>query len=284
MTYVIALDIGGTNCRVALIDETYQLVSSYVEDTHVGDRSLFLTQVEALIRRFDTYLPFVRAISLGVPGRVDAHEFIPILPNIKIHDVPLKTYLSSRFLCPVFIRNDAVMAALAEGNLGHGRSYRSSYFMTISTGIGGALIRDHQLAYSSEEIGHMLVPYNNTWIELEQRGSGTGIVKLAQDNGLTIDSSRTFWQRVGQKDSQTQTTYDAWIRIMRHTLTFIDTYFQPDIFIFSGGVMRNEALFFHDFKTMLPHRHMVIAELGQNAGLLGAAYLGFSLTQSTEHL
>ena len=41
MTYVIALDIGGTNCRVALIDETYQLVSSYVEDTRVGDRSLF---------------------------------------------------------------------------------------------------------------------------------------------------------------------------------------------------------------------------------------------------
>ena len=284
MTYVIALDIGGTNCRVALIDETYQLVSSYVEDTHIGDRNLFLAQVESLIRRFETYLPFVNAISLGVPGRVDAHEVIPILPNIKIQDVHLKPFLSSRFQCPVFIRNDAIMAALAEGNLGHGRSYRSSYFMTISTGIGGALIRDHQLAYSSEEIGHMLVPYNNAWIELEQRGSGTGLVNLAADHGLTIDSSRTFWQRVGQKDPQTRTTYDAWIRIMTHTLLFIDTYFQPDIFIFSGGVMRNEALFFHDFKSILPHRELVIAELGQNAGLLGAAYLGFSLTQSTERL
>lgn len=281
MTYVIALDIGGTNCRVALIDESYQLIASHVEDTKVGQLDAFLVQVETIIRRFESYLPFVRAISLGVPGRVDALENIAILPNIKIHNVPLKTYLSERFSCPVFVRNDAVMAALAEGNLGHGKDYPSSYFMTISTGIGGAFIRDHQLAYSSEEIGHMLVPYHNHWIELEQRGSGTGIVALARDLGFEVESSRVFWQQFARQEAGTKKVYDAWLAIMKHTLLFIDQAFQPDIFIFSGGVMRNEAYFFHDFKALLPHRQLVIAELGQNAGLLGAAYLGFSLTPSS---
>ena len=284
MSYIIALDIGGTNCRVALVNASYQIEAIHIVDTLVGDKQAFLQQVADAIRRFEHHFPEVLALSIGVPGRVDSQEHIAILPNIKITDVPLKTYLETQFHKPVFIRNDAVMAALAEANLGYGKARPSTYFMTISTGIGGAFVRDHELTFSSEEIGHMLVPYQGRFIELEQRGSGTGIVALAKDHGLTVDSSRTFWQLVAMKKPETKPVYDTWLAIMKHTLLYIDTYFQPDIYVFSGGVMRNEAYFFHDFKALLPNRELVIAQLGQDAGILGAAYLGFSLTQSTKSL
>lgn len=284
MNYIIALDIGGTNCRVALVNASYQIEAMHVVDTIVGNKTAFLQQVADAILRFETYFPSVLALSMGVPGRVDAKEDIAILPNIKITDVPLKDYLMKRFNKPVFIRNDAVMAALAEANLGYGKSFPSTYFMTISTGIGGAFVRDHLLSFSSEEIGHMMIPYQKGWMELEQRGSGTGLVKLALDHGLIVDSSKTFWQLVAQKRSETVSVYHAWLAIMKQTLTFIDRYFQPDVYVFSGGVMRNDAYFFHDFKALLPHRRLELAQLGQDAGILGAAYLGFSLTLSPQAL
>ena len=284
MNYIIALDIGGTNCRVALVNASYQIEAMHVVDTIVGNKDAFLEQVAQAIMRFETHLPSVLALSMGVPGRVDANEEIAILPNIKITDIPLKAFLAKRFNKPVFIRNDAVMAALAEANLGYGKSFSSTYFMTISTGIGGALVRDHELTFSSEEIGHMLIPYQKTWMELEQRGSGTGIVKLAAEHGLTVESSKVFWQLVAQQRPETKPVYDAWLSIMKQTLTFIDRYFQPDVYVFSGGVFRNEAYFFNDFKALLPHRRLELAQLGQDAGILGAAYLGFSLTLSPQAL
>ncbi len=284
MSYIIALDIGGTNCRVALVNASYQIEAIHVVDTIVGDKEAFLEQVAQAILRFEHHFPIVLALSMGVPGRVDSKEEIAILPNIKITDVPLKAYLTKRFNKPVFIRNDAVMAALAEANLGYGKSFSSTYFMTISTGIGGAFVRDHQLAFSSEEIGHMMIPYKHNWMELEQRGSGTGIVKLAAEHGLSIDSSKSFWQLVAQQRPETKPVYNAWLSIMKQTLTFIDRYFQPDVYVFSGGVVRNEAYFFQDFKALFPHRRLELAQLGQDAGILGAAYLGFSLTLSPQAL
>lgn len=284
MSYIIALDIGGTNCRVALVNASYQIEAIHVVDTLVGDQAAFLEQVATAILRFEAFFPSVLALSMGVPGRVDANEHIAILPNIKIRDVPLKAYLVKRFQKPVFIRNDAVMAALAEANLGYGKSFPSTYFMTISTGIGAAFVRDHNLTFSSEEIGHMMIPYQNGWMELEQRGSGTGIVQLASDHGLIVDSSKTFWQLVAQNRPETKPVYTAWLAIMKHTLLYIDRYFQPDVYVFSGGVVRNEAYFFDDLKACLPHRRLELAQLGQDAGILGAAYLGFSLTLSPQAL
>jgi glucokinase len=278
MKEILALDLGGTHLRFARINEAYELKDVVVFDTPRGDKELFLKTVIKGVETLHQRGGDIIAISAGVPGRVMADESIPVLPNVHIFDIPLKETLSKQFQTPTFVRNDAVMAAYAEGNLGFGKTFNSSYFITISTGFGGALIRDHQLGYNSIEIGHTMIPYAGTYHEAEQLLSGTGLVKLAQYHGLDVPSSKVFFQQLDHPTPLHTIVFEAWYTLLVQFLTFIDTTFTPEVFIFSGGVMKNERHFFARLQADFAYRTLAFAHFGQDAGLMGAANLGFSLT------
>jgi glucokinase len=278
MKHVLALDIGGTNVRVALFNEKYQKVKDIQAATIIGDLDAFLAHICELIDSFSTYLPLVSAIACGVPGRVDGQGHIEILPNIHIKHVPLQETLASRYKLPVYIKNDAVMAALAEGNLGFGKDFSSSYFMTISTGIGGAFIKNHRLGFASDEIGHTLVPFQDRFVELESIASGTGIVYLASLHQLTIHSAKEFFDRVSKKEKLALVVFEAWLTLIFSIFKHIERYYQPQALILTGGVMKSSSLFLHRFIEAFPSMRISFAQFGQDAGLIGAAYLGFSLS------
>jgi glucokinase len=271
MNLALALDIGGTNVRVAIIDEQYRIQKVMTESTIIGDKEKFLHHIVSLIDKWSTDLPAIRAIACGVPGRVDRDGGIEVLPNIKIHNVPLKETLQERFQKPVFIRNDAVMAAIAEGNLGFGKNLKSSYFMTISTGIGAALIRNHRLAFSSEEVGHMLIPFQNQFYEFESLASGNGIITLANLHGLSIADAKTFFSRVAQQDKLAHVVLDSWLGILKQFFMWVDTYYQPASFILTGGVMKSKTHFWDALQAVVPHIPLALAQFGQDAGLIGAS-------------
>lgn len=276
MTYVIALDIGGTNLRAALVDETYQLVKVIIEPTPLNDLDAFLKQIKKSIDAILAFQPKVKAIACGVPGRVDTLGGIDILPNIGIRHVPLKSFLETTYQVPIVIKNDAVMAAVAEGNLGFGKTLDSSYFITISTGIGAALIRQHQLVHSSEEAGHMLVPFGNGYEELEKVASGSGIVNLAKHAGVTVPDSKTFFERVGQRDPLIMPIFNQWIDYVTSFLQWVDHYYHPQAFILTGGVLKNKQHFWDLLKAAVPHIPLALAQFDQDAGLIGAANLAFA--------
>ncbi len=271
MNLALALDIGGTNVRIAIIDDHYRIVKIITESTMIGDREKFLNHIISLIQRWSLLLPSIRAIACGVPGRVDSRGGIEVLPNIKIHHVPLKETLEKYFNKPVFIRNDAVMAAIAEGNLGFGKQLKSSYFITISTGIGAAFIRNHRLAFSSEEVGHMLVRFRDQFYEFESLASGTGIVQLASLHGLNIKDAKSFFARVELNDHLALAVLESWLTMLKQFLVWVDRYYQPAAFIFTGGVMQSKAYFWDALQASVPHIPLALAQFGQDAGLIGAA-------------
>jgi len=124
MKPVIAMDIGGTNMRIALIDANYRMLKVMRFPTIVGDKDMFMHQVAQSIHELDVSIKEVEAITIGVPGRVESDGHVTTLPNIKIQDIALPPFLRRRFHVPVYIRNDAEMAALAEANLGAGKHAR----------------------------------------------------------------------------------------------------------------------------------------------------------------
>lgn len=277
MKYVIALDIGGTNLRAALVNERYQIVQLVVEPTPLNDLQAFLNQVKKSIDALLKKQPNVLAIACGVPGRVDVLGGIDILPNIGIRNVPLQSFLETTYHLPIVIKNDAVMAAVAEGNLGFGKDLESSYFITISTGIGAAFVANHELRHSSEEAGHMLVRLGNDYEELEKVASGQGIVHLASFHGVSIPDAKTFFERYGKGDKVINPIFKIWLGYIIDFLKWVDHYYQPKAFILTGGVMKSKAYFWKELQSAVPHIPLALAQFGQDAGIIGAANLAFSL-------
>jgi len=276
MKHVIALDIGGTNLRAALVNETYQIVELVVEPTPLNDLQGFLNQVKKSIDSLIKKQANISAIACGVPGRVDVLGGIDILPNIGIRNVPLQTFLETTYRLPIVIKNDAVMAAVAEGNLGYGKNLDSSYFITISTGIGAAFIANHELRHSSEEAGHMLVPLGSGYEELEKVASGQGIVQLAAFHGVVVPDAKSFFERYGKGDPTIKPVFKSWLNYVTIFLKWIDRYYQPKAFILTGGVMKSKDHFWKELQSAVPHIPLALAQFGQDAGIIGAANLAFS--------
>lgn len=276
MKHVIAIDLGGTNIRTGLINEKREVLKVVKTSTIIGDQAALLNQLKDQIIALGVPMKDVAAISVGVPGRVSGTGKIEVLPNIKVFDVPLKSYLEKAFSIPVFFENDAVMAAIAEGNLGAGAQEISTFFITISTGLGGAFVHQHKVKIASEEIGHTLVKIEGQFHELESVASGNGLIKLCSLYGLKVDSPVAFFALVAQKQPRALTILKAWLAILKQLFEFIQKTFQPSIIVLSGGVIKSEKLFLNDLKTMVPSSTLAVAHFEQDAGLIGAAEFGFS--------
>lgn len=276
MKNVIALDIGGTNMRIALIDDHYRLLKVMRFPTLTGDKEVFIHQVAQAIQELNAPLKDVKAISIGVPGRVQPDGHIVTLPNIKIQDVGLLPFIKRKFHLPVFIRNDAEMAAIAEANLGAGRGRQRVFFITISTGVGGALVVKGQLQYSSYEIGHTLFAYKNKYYEFEQIASGTGIINLCALNGLNVQAASLFFSLVASGNLEANLIFEDWLTLMSDFINMIQKLFEPDVIAITGGVMKSKELFFDKLKLRLPQANIVKAEFGDDAGLMGAASYAFN--------
>lgn len=272
---IVALDIGGTNTRVALVNEDYEIESVLIKPTVVGNTELFLANVKKTVEEAVKSWDDVACLAMGVPGRVRYDGFIYALPNIHITNVPLAEYLSKAFQKPAYVINDAEVAALAESNVGPFKKYHSLYFVTISTGVGGAICIDGKLRNSSYEVGHTMTAYQGEIHEFEHMASGTGLRRLADMNGLSVTDAREFFELVKNGLPLAQKVYRDWIKMLADWLTMTYQCFTPEVYTLTGGVMKSSDIFFDDLKKAAPLCHLEKCYFAQEAGLIGAAVLGF---------
>jgi glucokinase len=275
MKKIVALDIGGTNTRVALVNERYEIEASKILPTVTGDRDAFLARVKETVTLAIPDWKDVSCLAMGVPGRVRYDGFIETLANIHITKVPLAEFLSTSFHKPAYVINDAEVAALAEANVGPYKNASSLYFVTISTGVGGALTIHGKLRHSSYEVGHTMTPYHGEIHEFEHLCSGVGLKKLCAMNGLTIADARAFFALVEKKDPLALSVYHDWITLLADWLKMVYGAFQPEVFTLTGGVMKSSAIFFDELRQAAAPCHLEACGCGQEAGLIGAAVLGF---------
>ena len=273
--YVIALDIGGTNYRCALINREYEIVKVLIKPTKKGSVEIFLKQASDIIKEIEFNRDEVLGIVAGVPGKVRLDGHIDNLPNIGIFDIPLKSYLEKEFNLPTIIKNDAEIAAVAEGHVGVGKDADNCYFITISTGLGGCFFEKGKIKNVSEEIGHTLVEYKGNPYEIEKIASGNGIVTLAALNNLEVKSSKIFFDLVRNKDKKALVVYKEWLKLINDFLSYIEYIYEPQVIAITGGVMKSKDLFFADLVSAHPKLTIKEAKFKFDAGLIGAAALGF---------
>lgn len=279
MKKVIALDIGGTNTRCALINENYEIENININPTVTGNVETFLNSIKAIIdKTIAGFEKDVVAIGAGLPGRIRWDGYINELPNVHIEKIPLSAFLEKHYKVPVSIKNDAEVASLAEANVGEYSSYNSLYFITISTGVGGAFTKKGELINSSYEVGHTLIEYKGELYEFEHLASGTGLVKLAKLNGLEIENSLQLFNLVLKKDPLSLKIYDEWLNLLAQFIKMVYDLFKPEVFTLTGGVMKSADIFFQDLQNRVPFANLKKCSCGQEAGLLGAASVALKIS------
>lgn len=273
MKKVLAFDIGGTNTRLALVNENFEIEKCSIRPTLCGSKEKFLETIFSLMDEFP--LEDVVAVGAGVPGVVDIETSkIIILPNVGIGDIELGKIFKEKYNLDLYLRNDAQMACLAEAVLGKGKDYDRVFFVTISTGLGGSLCVDGVIQDYLSEVGHTLFKYKDGYQEFEVAG-GTNIHKLAELNNSKIKTAKEMFDLASKGDKEGVRLFNEWKYIIKSYFKLMNDSYLPDIFTVTGGLMKSKELFFDEIKESLPDTIVEECYFSDKAGLMGSAVYAF---------
>jgi glucokinase len=287
----VGLDVGGTKVAAAALDDGV-LSEEVVEPTEKSSTEALVDQLVRMIR--DVGGEHAAAVGIGVPSVVEfATGRIRFSVNIPLADVPLRTLLSERVGVPVFVDNDASVAALAEA---HTAGTRNLVMLTIGTGVGGGVIIDGRVfrgaTGAAPELGHQVVAVDvargvpaggPTFPQpgsLESVAAGGALDRLAKQAGLASGHEAVALAKTGDP------TACEVVRILgeRVGLGVANALncFDPQEVVIGGGVSAAGDLLLEPAARVgrqyaLPgvgtQTHIRLAVHGNEAGVLGAALL-----------
>jgi glucokinase len=205
--YVVGVDIGGTNLRLALADMTGTIVAKWSSSTAgITDANevvdLIRDGVEHLLQQTSVSRATIRAIAAGAPGITDFDAGIVIATSYLLgwRDVPLRDLLELEFGVPASVDNDVNLAALGESWAGAAKGTRDFVFLAIGTGVGAGIVLNGKLfrgmGWTAGEIGYMLVP--GTPDEPAERGKPGALEGLIGGEGI-----KAQWQSLWAEDKTT---------------------------------------------------------------------------------
>jgi len=297
----IGIDLGGTNIKAGLCDIHGRIIKTLVVPSPVKDGSRVI--IEAMVDAAHELMKFasekgfsVVAAGAGSPGIIDVNRGIVLGNTPNIPDwggVRLRDEIASELSLPCAVDNDANMFMLAESLFGAARGYRNAVGLTLGTGIGGAILMDGKIyrgsGFSAGEIGHMPIVANGRKCKCGLRGcleayaSAPALVReykrLSKINDRKIDSERIF-ELARKKDKIASQAVDIWCGYLSTGIASVVNVLNPDVVILGGGVagggeyLRNIVTTSVKEKVLREAREgleIKIAELGNNAGWLGAA-------------
>ncbi len=302
----IGVDLGGTKMLVGVVDGAPQVLHRSQAGSLGRTSDELLSTLESELREAREACSQAVSIRLGVPCTIDRERGIAIgSVNLPLLDVPIRDIVSERLGIPVFVDNDANVAALAEHRFGAARGATNAIMLTIVTGIGGGIIIDGEVYRGSTgaaaELGHIVIAEDGPRCQgncpnhgcVESLASGTA---LAREGRAAAEASPESALGEALADGQeidgrlvtvAALEGDATSRglvadIGRHigvALSSLANVFEPDVFVIGGGVMAAGELLLEPARDELqaralrPNREtpVVAAELGPDAGMIGAA-------------
>jgi len=310
--YVVS-DVGGTQIRVA----TYN-----TQDLTICSQKKIATQAskqnptDRLINLIDEISQghTIKAISIGVPGLINPKQGVIIeAPNVPgWMNLPIRDLLVSRFNVPVFLGNDANLAALGEWKFGAGIGHSNLLYLTISTGIGSGVIIDGKLLLGDQglasEFGHVTILPDGPLCGCGLRGhiealsSGTAISKYVQEEllkgrssllqGSESLTSKDIFKAAKNGDKLAIEAFERAGKFLGIALANFLHMLNPSIVVFGGGVSQAGPLLFKPMqdtlqksifsKEYLENIEITTAKLGDDVGLKGALALLLSSLLLTE--
>ncbi|MER7758768.1 ROK family protein [Streptomyces sp. NPDC097619] len=303
MKHVIALDVGGTGMKAALVGADGTLLHEARRATGrargpeavVESILAFAADLRDLGReRFGTT---ASAAGVAVPGIVDAERGLAVYSaNLGWRDVPLRAMLSDRLDgIPVALGHDVRTGGLAEGRIGAGSGADRFLFVPLGTGIAGAIgiagrIEEGAHGYAGE-IGHIVVRPGGPECGCGQRGcletlaSAAAVTRAwAEASGDPEADAADCAKAVESGDERALAVWHGAVGALADGLVTALTLLDPDTLIIGGGLAEAGETLFTPLRTAVRERvtfqrlpKIVPAALGDTAGCLGAGLLAWDL-------
>lgn len=295
---VLAADLGGTNLRMAVVDrggQTLNLTKRAVPKGVTPESLMNLIADMSAECRSGSLA--VSAIGFTAPAPVpkDFDGILTKLPNLgSITGMNFKAELEKLFGLPVIIENDATAAAIGENWIGASRNVATSVAVTLGTGIGGGIIINGEPHRGPDgiggEIGHMTVEPDGRLCKcgnhgcIEEYASATAITRMAVEAGLDISSSADVYDAWKAGDERADRVFSTMGRYLGITLASLANALNPEMFVICGGVTAGWDAFAENVMAEVASRaypaatrraKIVRNQLGDNAGLIGAAFSAF---------
>lgn len=300
-TVAIAVDLGGNNLRAALVSSEAKILHRISVPTAKGrPRTKVSYQIIDLCFLLQSLAnqekQHIVGIGLGIPGFLRPNGLIRFSPNFpKWKGFHLGKKIQSTLKTKLIFENDANCAALGERwSQSKKKKYEHMIYITLGTGVGGGIISHGQLVrgahFAAGEIGHISVlPHGPKSTvggpgTLESLASGSALQKKTGLSGLALMQKARKGSALARKQFQDLGTY---LGISISSLCFI---LDPDAVIIGGNLAGAFSFFAPSLRKEMKRRlknHPAIrtrlckAQTGDNAGLLGAAYLVFHSQKTT---
>ena len=269
---------------------------------------------EKLLKEANIPLSEVAHVGIGAPGTANCDEgIIEYANNLPFKHFPIAEYFKKYLdVKAVHVENDANAAAYGEAIAGAARGSNTSVMITLGTGVGGGIVIDGKVYsgfnHAGGEIGHMVIhrggrqcscgrrgcfeAYSSATalsamtkekvLECKEKGIPSLMVKEYDANGRV--SARTAFAAMKQGDAPAKEVVDKYIDYLACCISNVINIFQPEILCIGGGVCNERDYLLKPLMALVDGEQytrdgrqktkVVIAELGNDAGIIGAAFIG----------
>lgn len=295
MDKVIGIDLGGTKINGGIVNEDGKILKKIRAGTKSeSGKKKVLEEIANVIRQLKRDEE-VLGIGIGTPGFIDTKKGQVLYHGGNIEDwagVNLKDEIGRYFKnIPVFVENDANVAAICEGWVGAGKNFNSFIMLTLGTGVGGAIWNKdmgiwHGNNYQGAELGHSILYSKGRVCGCGQEGcvekyvSGTGIeINYTEITGKNLTAKEIFKR---YDDPNCKRAIEKFSKDLATFITTVKNIFDPRGLIIGGGVINSKEMWWdkvlEDYKKncnspegmeVLPAKYL------NDAGMIGAAKLVF---------
>ncbi|MCI9031786.1 MAG: ROK family glucokinase [Clostridia bacterium] len=248
-------------------------------------------------------------VGIGSPGAINSGAgIVDYSPNLGWYNVPIAELILKRVKKPVKVSNDANVAALGETLFGAGKGYKDTILVTLGTGVGGGVVIGGKLFEGNEskgaELGHSVIVVNGQQCGCGRRGcfeaysSATALIRETKE-AMLRDRGSKMWDFVGgdidkvdgktafetekQGDATAKLVVNNYVLYLSEGLLNLCNIFRPEAIMLGGGVCAQGDNLLNRLKTRMQALHygyqgtpavdLLIASLGNDAGIIGAAAL-----------
>lgn len=314
MKYYVGIDLGGTNIVAGVVDEEYNIIAKASTKTNcprpekeIAD-DMAKMAIEA-VKNAKLTMDQIEWIGVGTPGIANSETgIIEYSNNLGFKNTPMVKYIQETIDKPVFIENDANAAAYGEFVAGAAKGAKNAVCITLGTGVGGGIIIDGRIYsgsnFAGAEIGHTVIEVDGAQCSCGRKGcfeaysSATGLIRMTKEaiaehpDCIMAQSekekgkvtARTSFDCMRAGDKYAKAVVDKYIKYLAAGITNTINIFQPDILCIGGGVCNEGDPLLLPMKELVAkevytrnsekNTEIVIAKLGNDAGIIGAAFLG----------